>query len=103
MKFKPVIAITLLSAGFLSATAFADQKLAESKNCMSCHTVEKKVVGPAYKEVAAKYRNDKTAASRLATKVMEGGGGVWGAVKMPANPQVSEADAKKLVAWILAQ
>lgn len=70
---------------------------------MSCHTVDKKVVGPAYKDVAAKYRADKSASARLTSKVMEGGGGVWGAVKMPANPQVSEADAKKLVAWILAQ
>ena len=84
------------------APAFADLSLAASKNCMACHAVDKKLVGPSYKDVAAKYQGDKSAADRLALKVMKGGGGVWGAVPMPANPQVSEADAKKLVAWILA-
>jgi cytochrome c len=81
----------------------ADQELATSKNCMSCHNIDRKVVGPAYKDVAAKYRGDKAAATRLVSKVMEGGGGVWGVVKMPSNPQVSEAEAKKLVAWVLSQ
>jgi cytochrome c len=83
--------------------AMADLALATSKNCMSCHNIEKKVVGPAYKDVATKYRGDKTAPARLVVKVMEGGGGVWGVVKMPSNPQVSEAEAKKLVAWVLIQ
>lgn len=83
--------------------ALADLALATSKNCMSCHNVDRKVVGPAYKDVAAKYRGDKTAPARLASKIMEGGGGVWGVVKMPSNPQVSEADAKKLAAWVLSQ
>jgi cytochrome c len=83
--------------------AVADLALATSKNCMACHNLDKKVVGPAYKDVAAKYRGDKSAPARLTTKVMEGGGGVWGVVKMPSNPQVSEAEARKLVAWILSQ
>lgn len=83
--------------------AMADLALATSKNCMSCHNIDRKVVGPAYKDVAAKYRGDKTAPARLATKIMEGGGGVWGVVKMPSNPQVSEAEAKKLAAWVLSQ
>ena len=69
---------------------------------MACHAVDKKLVGPAYKDVAAKYSSDKAAVDKLAAKVIKGGGGVWGAVPMPANPQVSEADAKKLVTWILA-
>ena len=86
-----------------SLPALADLALATAKNCMSCHNIDKKVVGPAYKDVAAKYRGDKTAPTRLATKIMEGGGGVWGVVKMPSNPQVSEAEAKKLAAWILSQ
>ncbi len=88
-----------------SAPAFADQNLdlATAKNCMACHAIDKKLVGPAYKDVAAKYKGDKTAADKLAAKVMKGGSGVWGAVPMPANTQVSEAEAKKLVAWVLSQ
>ena len=97
---------TLLIAATCAMAALpaaADLALASAKNCMSCHHVDKKVVGPAYKDVAAKYRGDKSAPARLAAKVMEGGGGVWGVVKMPSNPQVSEAEAKKLVAWVLSQ
>lgn len=92
-------AATLLGA----APAFADLALATSKNCMACHAVDKKLVGPSYKDVAAKYKSDKGAVDKLAIKTIKGGGGVWGAVPMPANPQVSEAEAKKLVAWILSQ
>ncbi len=84
------------------AHVFADQALATSKNCMVCHTVDKKVLGPAFKEIAAKYATDKTATEKLVTKVIKGGGGVWGNAPMPANPQVNEADAKKLVGWILS-
>jgi cytochrome c len=87
----------------LSPAAFADQALAQSKNCMACHAVEKKLVGPSYKDVAAKYKGDASAVDKLAVKVQKGGSGVWGPVPMPANPQVSEADAKKLVTWILGQ
>ena len=98
-------ALVLLAATFLffgAPRAFADQALATSKNCMSCHAVDRKLVGPAYKDVAAKYKGDKAAADRLAAKVMKGGGGVWGAVPMPSNPQVNETEAKNLVAWILS-
>jgi cytochrome c len=94
--------IALLAAAAV-APAFAQQDLAQAKNCFACHSVDKKLVGPAFKEVAAKYANDKTAADKLAQKVMKGGSGVWGPVPMPANPQVSEAEAKKLVAWVLSQ
>ncbi len=91
----------------LTATAFtpamADLALATAKNCMACHAVDKKVVGPAYKEVAAKYASDKGAADKLAQKILKGGSGVWGPVPMPANTQVSEAEAKKLAAWVLTQ
>ncbi len=101
---RTVFAIALsATAVFAAAPAFADLALATSKNCMACHAVDKKVVGPAYKDVAAKYKGDKTAADKLAAKVMKGGSGSWGAIPMPANPQVSEAEAKKLVAWVLSQ
>jgi len=85
----------------LTAPALADQALATAKNCMACHAIDKKVLGPAYKDVAKKYAGQKDAAAKLTTKVMKGGSGVWGAVPMPANPQVNEAEANKLVAWIL--
>ena len=102
---KRVLFSTLLSAVAVltAAPAFADQALATSKNCMACHAVDKKLVGPSYKDVAAKYKSDKAAADKLATKVINGGSGAWGAVPMPANPQVNDAEAKKLVAWILSQ
>ena len=102
---KRVLFSALMSAAAVlsAAPAFADQALATSKNCMACHAVDKKLVGPAYKDVAAKYKSDKTAADKLAIKIMKGGGGAWGAVPMPANPQVNDAEAKKLVAWILSQ
>jgi cytochrome c len=96
--------LTLLAAATASLTAlpaWADPALAASKNCMACHAVERKLVGPSYKDVAKKYAGQKDAADKLAAKIMKGGAGVWGAVPMPANPQVSDADAKKLAAWIL--
>jgi cytochrome c len=97
---KIVFALALTAAA--AAPAFADQALATAKNCMACHAVDKKIVGPAYKDVAAKYKGDKAAADKLAAKIMKGGSGVWGAIPMPANPQVSDAEAKKLAAWVLS-
>ena len=87
----------------ISAPAMADEALAKSKNCMACHAVDKKLVGPSYKDVAKKYTGDAKAADMLAAKIIKGGSGVWGAIPMPANTQVSEADSKKLAAWVLSQ
>jgi cytochrome c len=84
-----------------SLPALASQDLAQKKNCMTCHTTDKKLVGPAYKEVAAKYGGQKDAVDKLAQKVVKGGVGAWGQVPMPANPQVTEAEAKQLVQWIM--
>ncbi|MCK2126910.1 c-type cytochrome [Thauera aromatica] len=93
-----------VAAGLLStAPAFASAELAKAKNCMACHAVDKKLVGPAYKDVAAKYAGQADAAVKLATKVQKGGVGAWGQIPMPPNPQVNDADAKTLVAWILSQ
>ena len=95
-------ALLILAASTVVALpAMADEALAKSKNCMACHAVDKKLVGPAYKDVAKKYAGDKTAADKLAAKIMKGGSGVWGAIPMPANPQVSDAEAKKLASWVL--
>jgi cytochrome c len=99
MTQRALFALVALAA--LSAPAFADQALAQAKNCMSCHATDKKLVGPAYKEVAAKYAGQKDAADKLAVKIQKGGSGVWGPVPMPANPQVNEAEAKKLAAWVM--
>ncbi|MBI5277237.1 MAG: c-type cytochrome [Burkholderiales bacterium] len=85
----------------MAGPALADQALATAKNCMTCHAVDKKLVGPSYKEVATKYAGQKDAADKLATKITKGGSGVWGPVAMPANPQVSADEAKKLAAWVL--
>jgi cytochrome c len=93
----------LAALATISVPALADQALATAKNCMACHAIDKKLVGPAYKEVAAKYAGQKDAVDRLALKIMKGGAGVWGPVPMPANAQVNEAEAKKLAAWVLTQ
>ena len=85
-----------------SALADAGLDLAKSKNCMACHSVQNKVVGPAYKDVAAKYAGQKVE-DKLVEKVMKGGSGVWGAIPMPANPQITEAEAHTLVKWVLSQ
>ena len=94
--------LALISATTLLSPALADQALATSKNCMACHALDKKLVGPSYKDVAAKYAADKTAVDKLATKIQKGGSGVWGPIPMPANTQVNDAEAHKLAAWILS-
>lgn len=93
----------LFAVTMLGTPVRADQALATSKNCMACHAVDRKIVGPSYKDIAKKYAGDKAAADRLVEKVIKGGSGVWGPVPMPANPQVSADDSRKLVAWVLAQ
>ena len=101
MKRSMMVLVALVASA--SSSAFAQADLAKSKNCMACHAVGSKLVGPAYKDVAAKYAGQKDAEAKLVAKVMKGGSGVWGPVPMPANPQVSEAEAQSLVRWVLAQ
>ncbi len=91
----------LIVTVLVAAPAWADQALAQKKNCFSCHAVDKKVVGPAYKDIAQKYAGQNVVA-KLANKVQKGGSGVWGAVPMPANPQVNPAEAETLVKWVLS-
>ena len=94
----------LAAAGFVlaAAPAFANEELAKKNACTACHSVEKKLVGPAYKEVAKKYAGDKAAEATLIEKVKKGGVGVWGQVPMPPNANVKDEDVKTLVKWILA-
>ncbi|MGI9134976.1 MAG: c-type cytochrome [Rhodoferax sp.] len=102
MKRFTLVASTLVATFGVTMPAFADLALATAKNCMACHTVEKKLVGPAYKDVAKKYAADAKAVELLAAKVQKGGAGVWGPVPMPPNAQINDAEARKLVAWVLS-
>lgn len=95
-------AIAVLGACLLQSPVWADQALAQGKNCMACHAVDRKLVGPSFKDVAKKYAG-QNAADKMAAKIVAGGSGVWGAIPMPANPQVNAAEAKKLADWVLAQ
>jgi cytochrome c len=98
------LVLTVVSAALLSLSgaASADLALAQKNACMSCHGVDKKIVGPAYKDVAKKYAGDKTAEAKLIAKVKAGGKGVWGEIPMPPNPQVNDADLKTIVKWVLS-
>jgi cytochrome c len=87
---KRILVAVAAIAALASNAALASEQLAKEKNCLACHAIDNKVVGPGYKEVAAKYKGDKSAEAKLATKIQKGGGGVWGQIPMPANPQVSE-------------
>lgn len=95
------IVLSLIATLFVSTSALASAELAEKKGCVACHAADSKRIGPSYKEVAAKYAGNKDAVAALATKVVKGGGGVWGTIPMPANSQVNLAEAKTLVQWIL--
>ena len=94
-------AYLVLTAALIAAPAFANADLAKAKNCMACHAVDKKLVGPAFKDVASKYAGQADAVEKLSQKVIKGGSGTWGPVPMPANPQVSADEAKQLVQWIM--
>ena len=93
--------LALSMAIAIATPALADPALANAKKCMGCHNVAVKVVGPSFKDVAAKYKTDVSAVDKLATKIRKGGSGVWGVAVMPANDHVSEAEARKLATWVL--
>jgi cytochrome c len=95
-------AALLALSGAASADDAQGQALAQKSACMSCHGVDKKIVGPAFKEVAKKYEGDKTAHDKLVEKVKTGGKGVWGPIPMPPSPQVKPEDASKIIDWVLS-
>ena len=100
MKF--LLAIIATAAMLLAGQASASEALAQKSGCLACHGVDKKVLGPAFKDVGAKYKGDKGAEAKLVAKVKAGGSGVWGPMPMPANsPQVKDEDIKSIVHWIL--
>jgi cytochrome c len=100
MKLLPVF--TLAVAVSAIGPALASEDLAKQKLCVTCHAVDKKLVGPSFKDIAGKYASQKDAADKLAEKVIKGGSGVWGPVPMPANASLSAGDSKTLVTWILS-
>ena len=102
MKLLPSLATTAaLMATLGAAPAFASMELAQKKACLACHGVDKKILGPAFKDIAKKYAGQKGIEAKLAEKVIKGGGGVWGTMPMPANPQVTQAEATQLAKWIM--
>jgi len=101
---KAIIVSMVAAAGLMVAgsTLAADMPdLAKKNNCTACHALDKKVVGPSFGDIAKKYKGDATAKAKLATKIIKGGGGVWGAMPMPASPKISQADAETLADFVL--
>ena len=97
---KRIVIAVAAALAFVGA-AQASEELAKKNNCLACHKVEGKLVGPAYKDIAAKYKGDKTAEAKLIDKVKKGGTGVWGPIPMPPNAAVKDEDIKTLVKWVL--
>ena len=100
MKSTPILAT--LALALAAVPALADEALATKNGCTACHGIDKKIVGPAYKEVATKYRGNAKAEAMLIDKVKKGGVGVWGQIPMPPNAQVKDEDVKTLVKWVLS-
>jgi cytochrome c len=99
---KLIVASIALGASLVAAPALANEDLLKKNACLACHTVDKKLVGPSYKDVSAKYKGQKDAVATLADKVKKGGQGAWGPIPMPPNPNVSDADAQAMVKYILS-
>jgi cytochrome c len=100
MKFAPLI-LTVAAGAVFALPAQASEELAKKYMCLTCHQLDKKLVGPSYHDVATKYKGDKTAEAKLFDKVKKGGTGVWGQIPMPPNDKVPDADLKALVKWVL--
>ena len=99
MKSKQVLAALAVSV-VATPAAWANLDLAKKNACMACHAVDKKMVGPSYQDIAKKYAGDKDAVAKLTESIKKGGSGKWGPVPMPAQPNLSDADAKILAAWV---
>ena len=89
-------------AAWAGSSAAAGYEIAKQNACLGCHTVDRKLVGPAFRDIAAKYKGDAGAQGRLEKKVREGGAGVWGVIPMPSHPRMSDGDIRTVVAWVLA-
>ncbi len=103
MKLHYALLAATLAVSFLASPARANEELAKKHQCLACHQIDKKLVGPAYKDVAKKYKGQADAAATLAAKIQKGSNGVWGPIPMPPNTKVPDADAKALAEWVLKQ
>lgn len=101
MHARRIIPLFILATSLAAGTALANVDIAKKNGCMACHGVDKKIVGPAFKDIAAKYRSDSGAAANLAKQVRIGSKGVWGGVAMPPQAGIGDDDLNKVVAWIL--
>ena len=101
---RPLVTCLFISAGLLAGAgnALASEALAKKHNCLACHAVDKKLIGPSYKDVAGKYKGDAGAEAKLVAKVKDGSSGTWGQIPMPPNASVPDADIKALVKWVLS-
>jgi cytochrome c len=99
-------AVVVVAAGWpgaaSAASAPAGYEIAKQNACLGCHTVDRKLVGPAFRDIAGKYKGDAGAQARLEKKVRDGGAGVWGVIPMPSHPRMSDGDIRTVVAWVLA-
>lgn len=98
---KRTLLILALSA-VVTMPAMATEAMARANNCMACHAIDRKMVGPSFRDISARYATDAGAAARMVTKIQRGGSGAWGPIPMPANPRISDADARVLAAWSLS-
>lgn len=98
----PLVALLMIGGVLHGSTAYASPELARSKICMGCHAVDRKLIGPSFKDVAARYAGQPDASARMAEKIVKGSAGAWGAVPMPANPKISADEARQLAAWVLS-
>ncbi|MFL9867621.1 c-type cytochrome [Paraburkholderia fungorum] len=101
-----LLAVSVFTGAFAASACAADaprgQIVANSNACMGCHAVDRKLVGPSFQQIAAKYKGDAQAPAKLARKVKDGGSGVWGMIPMPAHQTMSDADIRTVVDWVLA-
>jgi cytochrome c len=98
---KSVVALTAASLLAFAAPSYASLELARAKNCMACHAVDRRMVGPSFRDIAARYAGQAGAVDRLTQKILRGSSGVWGPVPMPPSANVSEAEARQLATWTL--
>ena len=99
---NPLLAAAALTVVLHAPLAMASAELARSKICMGCHAVDRKLIGPSFKDIAARHAGQPEAAALMATKIIKGGSGAWGAVPMPANPKITPDEARQLAVWILS-
>ncbi|WP_322027495.1 c-type cytochrome [Burkholderia sp. BCC1977] len=96
------VALAVSALGTAQADVGDGLKVARGNACMGCHAVDRKLVGPSFKDIAARYKSDPQAVAKLSKKVKDGGSGVWGAIPMPAHPRMSDTDVRAVVEWVLA-